>query len=244
MKILLVDDDAVTRLTLAGLLESMGEVYVARDGHEAWRMLRGGERFDLVCSDVRMPGDGISLLERVRADLALAELPFVLITAVDDSSIVTAAARHGISGYLLKPFTAGSVRSTVARVLRAAQGRSAQSAPRVRSRAANAPALFSALEREAQALMEASALGRDEICSGLLRLQSACVELGLKDAAGQLGQASLADDAAARESVLKAVLAGAREIAGPPAVAEPSSDAPEPSPVAPEAGAVSQEQAA
>jgi len=238
MKILLVDDDAVTRLTLAGLLESMGEVYVARDGYEAWRMLRSGEHFDLVCSDIRMPGDGISLLERVRADLVLAELPFVLITAVDDSATVTAAARHGISGYLLKPFSAASVRSTVTRVLRAAQARIAEATPLARQRAqagaADARALFTALEREVHALLEAPTAGRDEICASLLRLQSACIELGLKDAAGQLGHASLADDPAARESALKAVLAGAQEVAGPEETGPPP----------PDPGAVSQEQAA
>lgn len=121
MRLLLVDDDEVTRTLLCGLLEPMGDVTVARDAYEAWRILREGGRFDLCVSDICMPGNGLTLLERVRGDLVLADLPFVLVTAAGDRATVQQAARHGVSGYLLKPISADAVRTTVSRALDAAR---------------------------------------------------------------------------------------------------------------------------
>lgn len=126
MKFLLAEDDDGSRLALRTLLEEFGEVHEARDAFEAWQLLRSGMRFDACCSDVRMPrGGGLALLERVRSDIVLAQLPFVLITSAADRETVTAAARHGVCGYLLKPYAPEAVRATIERVLRVEESRRA-----------------------------------------------------------------------------------------------------------------------
>ncbi|HWK26689.1 MAG TPA: response regulator [Solirubrobacter sp.] len=83
--VLVVDDAATTRAMERGLLELAGyRVRVAEDGEEAWAALKNG-RFDLVISDVDMPRlNGVQLTERIRADDALADLPVVLVSALDD----------------------------------------------------------------------------------------------------------------------------------------------------------------
>lgn len=69
MRILLVDDDDGVRDYTALVLEEAGyEVRVAARGEAAWQLLATGERFDLLITDVVMPGwDGTELARRVRA---------------------------------------------------------------------------------------------------------------------------------------------------------------------------------
>lgn len=69
-RILIVDDDPKVLLILHTTLDRMGDGYrivAARDGMEAWELFEE-EPFDLVVSDVRMPGiDGIELVKMIRA---------------------------------------------------------------------------------------------------------------------------------------------------------------------------------
>lgn len=120
MKILIVDDDEVARISLSGLLRPLGaELVLAGDGEEAWALIEGGLRPSLCCSDVLMPGmDGLALLERMRAHPVLRDLPFILISAAADRATVQKAVAAGVAGYVLKPFLAVQTRCTVDRVLR------------------------------------------------------------------------------------------------------------------------------
>lgn len=70
MRALLVDDEALLRDIVSGLLEELGfEVEEADSGDAAWQMVDNGMKPDLLLTDVRMPGqiDGIELARRVRA---------------------------------------------------------------------------------------------------------------------------------------------------------------------------------
>ncbi len=102
-KILVVDDSITTRTMETNLLEAAGyEVRVAVDGIEAWTLVKS-EEFDLVVSDVDMPRmDGFALTSRIRADRKLAELPIVLVTALESREDRERGSDVGANAYVVK----------------------------------------------------------------------------------------------------------------------------------------------
>jgi two-component system chemotaxis sensor kinase CheA len=102
-RILVVEDSITSRMLLKGILESAGyEVKTAVDGIDGFTALRA-ERFDLVVSDVEMPRmDGFDLTARIRADRALAELPVVLVTALESREDRERGIDVGANAYLVK----------------------------------------------------------------------------------------------------------------------------------------------
>jgi two-component system chemotaxis response regulator CheY len=110
MQVMIVDDDAVSRLALADLMQKMGfsDVFEFEDGQAAWEYLEKNPLPILCCCDVRMPKmSGIELLQKVRADQHIKSLSFVLITSGNDRDTVQNAVMLGVSGYIVKPFNAG-----------------------------------------------------------------------------------------------------------------------------------------
>lgn len=104
--ILIVDDYAPMLTIIRTLLRQLGfdAVDEASDGTMALEMLRR-RRYGLVISDWNMrPMNGHELLRRIRADDALEDLPFLMVTAESDTENVIAAREAGVSGYLMKPF--------------------------------------------------------------------------------------------------------------------------------------------
>ncbi|WP_167784899.1 response regulator [Ramlibacter rhizophilus] len=123
---LVVDDDALARLALGGLLANIPgvEIVEAEDGQAAWEMLQAGLRPALCCTDLVMPRlDGLGLMEKVRAEPFGADLPFVLITGAADRSSLQGALRQRADGFIVKPFSAPQTRATVERILRASRPR-------------------------------------------------------------------------------------------------------------------------
>jgi CheY-like chemotaxis protein len=98
-KILVVEDDALTRGAIKMLLEWEDyRVDCAADGEEALALLRREERPALILLDARMPGcDGWCFREEQRADPDLADIPVVVISGEDASSLDAA-------GHIRKPF--------------------------------------------------------------------------------------------------------------------------------------------
>jgi CheY-like chemotaxis protein len=116
-RVLVADDDRVSRLAMEEMLRACGSLTVtlAHDGPSAWEQLWSGRHFDLVCLDVRMPApDGIELVARIRASLALRRLPVMLITGAGDRDTQLEATRHELQGFLVKPVGA----ETAVRVLK------------------------------------------------------------------------------------------------------------------------------
>ena len=102
-KILVVEDSVTSRALLKGILESAGYVVTtAVDGIEAFNTLRL-EKFDLVVSDVEMPRmNGFDLTARIRAERDFAELPVVLVTALESREDRERGIDVGASAYLAK----------------------------------------------------------------------------------------------------------------------------------------------
>lgn len=101
-KVLVVDDEAAIRHTLARVLQNAGlEVTTAEDGEQGLAFLEN-TRFDLVFMDIRMPGiAGLDALDMVRTRYP--GLPVVLFTALPDLDSAVEALRRGATDYLLKP---------------------------------------------------------------------------------------------------------------------------------------------
>jgi len=122
MRILAADDDLVSRLAMEDVLRQCGapEVVLAEDGAAAWQRMSGGDCFDLVCLDVRMPPpDGLELVARMRAAPALRRVPAMLITATADRDAVLGATRFDLQGFIVKPVgpdTVGRIRRVLAQL--------------------------------------------------------------------------------------------------------------------------------
>jgi two-component system, OmpR family, alkaline phosphatase synthesis response regulator PhoP len=100
--ILIIDDEAPLRKTLARILQQAGfEVTTAENAEQGLDFLKT-ENFDLVLTDLRMPGiQGLEILKRIHAGNP--SLPVVLFTAQPDVNSAVDALRHGATDYLLKP---------------------------------------------------------------------------------------------------------------------------------------------
>jgi len=119
MKVLVVDDYQTMLKVLTSLLRQLKftNVEAASNGADALAKLRGGG-FDLVISDWNMePMSGFELLQAVRADEALKDLPFILVTAESKTENVIAAKQAGVSNYIVKPFTAETLKTKLVSVL-------------------------------------------------------------------------------------------------------------------------------
>lgn len=114
-RVLIVDDEPNMRRVLEIMLGRRGyRTDAAADGEEAWERLRDG-RYDLVCSDLRMPRlDGIELLRRMR-DQGL-DLPLILMTAHGSLDSAVEALRLGACDYLLRPFDIEALELAIDRV--------------------------------------------------------------------------------------------------------------------------------
>jgi len=113
MKVLVVDDDVVSRMVLMHLVDSCGvhDIVEAEDGAAAWALLEAGLRPDLCFCDLRMPRlSGMELLQKVRAEAALEAMPLVLVSSANDQQTVREAVQAGATGYIVKPFQQEQVR--------------------------------------------------------------------------------------------------------------------------------------
>jgi class 3 adenylate cyclase len=106
-RLLVADDNKVNRLLLARTLELQGHaVTLAVDGHAALAALRAQEH-DLLLLDIEMPGlDGFQVLEALKADPALRELPVIVTSSVEGLANIVRCIELGAEDYLPKPLNA------------------------------------------------------------------------------------------------------------------------------------------
>lgn len=122
MKFLVVDDFSTMRRIIKNLLHDLGyqNVTEADDGTTALPMLQGGD-IDFLITDWNMPGmPGLDLLKAVRSDPKLAKLPVLMLTAEAKREQIVEAAQAGVSGYVIKPFTAETLKEKLDKILGAA----------------------------------------------------------------------------------------------------------------------------
>ncbi len=122
MRILVVDDEKIKRITLTDDLAGQGyDVVAAADGAEALRLL-DEERFDVVVTDLKMPGvDGIELLKHVKQSPA-ADIEVIMMTAYGSIPVAVEAVKLGAYDFITKPFRNEDLFPLLARIERARQG--------------------------------------------------------------------------------------------------------------------------
>ena len=118
IRILIVDDFSTMRRIVKNLLNDLGFTNTAEadDGTTALVELQKA-RFDLVITDWNMPGmPGIDLLKAIRADASMASLPVLMVTAEAKREQIIEAAQAGVNGYVIKPFTAGTLNDKLTKI--------------------------------------------------------------------------------------------------------------------------------
>jgi two-component system, OmpR family, KDP operon response regulator KdpE len=123
-RLLIVEDDPLTRSAVAANLEGYGYVVdEAVDGATAMRALDAG-RPDLIVLDLGLPDiDGITIIRRVRRDAAT---PILVLSARGQETDKIAALEAGADDYVTKPYGIGEVRARIAALLRRAGGPAAE----------------------------------------------------------------------------------------------------------------------
>jgi two-component system chemotaxis response regulator CheY len=118
MKVLVVDDFSTMRRIVKNLLRDLGftNISEADDGSTALPMLQGGD-FDFVVTDWNMPGmQGIDLLKAIRSDADLSHIPVLMVTAEAKKEQIVMAAQAGVNGYIVKPFTAATLKTKLDKI--------------------------------------------------------------------------------------------------------------------------------
>ncbi len=119
MKFLVVDDFSTMRRIIKNLLHDLGYANVteADDGQTALPLLQAGG-FDFLITDWNMPGmPGLDLLKAVRADARLKQMPVLMLTAESKREQIVEAAQAGVNGYVIKPFTAVTLKEKIDKIL-------------------------------------------------------------------------------------------------------------------------------
>jgi signal transduction histidine kinase len=106
--ILVVDDNRMNRIKLSTGLEQQGHsVTLAEHGKQALEMMRAPRYagFDVVLLDIMMPEmDGYQVLEQLKNDSALRDIPVIVISALDEIDSIVRCIEMGAEDYLTKPF--------------------------------------------------------------------------------------------------------------------------------------------
>ncbi len=113
--ILVVDDYKTMIRIIRNLLKQIGfeNVDEASSGEMAYEMIRT-KNYGLIISDWNMePMTGYELLQKVRADHSLAEIPFIMVTAESKTENVVAARQAGVNHYIVKPFNAAILKAKI-----------------------------------------------------------------------------------------------------------------------------------
>ena len=119
LRFLVVDDFSTMRRIVKNFLNDLGynDVTEADDGNTALPILKQGN-IDFLVTDWNMPGmPGLDLLKAVRADPKLAKLPVLMLTAEAKREQIIEAAQAGVSGYVIKPFTAVTLKEKIDKIL-------------------------------------------------------------------------------------------------------------------------------
>lgn len=124
MKILIVDDFSTMRRIIKNLLRDLGfnNTDEADDGNTGLPKLQSGN-YDFLVTDWNMPGmTGIDLLRAVRADERLKSLPVLMVTAEAKKEQIVMAAQEGVNGYIVKPFTAQTLKEKIEKIFERIEG--------------------------------------------------------------------------------------------------------------------------
>jgi putative two-component system response regulator len=117
--VLIVDDEFSGRETLQSVLEGEGyNLLMAENGYQALEMAKAVLP-DVILLDVMMPGmTGFEVCERIRSDPPIAEIPIIILTAMDDRESLLTALKAGADDFISKPFDRFELRARLIGITR------------------------------------------------------------------------------------------------------------------------------
>lgn len=118
--VLVVDDHGLTREMVRSILRGIGfnKIIQAESGTEALQRLED-HPVDLILCDWNMPGgSGLELLRALRSNPKYKDIPFLMLTAEAYRENIVAAVKAGVTDYVAKPFTAGTLSQKIAEILK------------------------------------------------------------------------------------------------------------------------------
>ncbi len=121
LKVLVVDDFPTMRRIIKNLLKQIGitNVVEADNGKTAISALETYGDIDLIISDWNMPVmTGMDFLKAVRSHPKFKNLPFIMVTAEAKKENILEAVKAGVSNYVVKPFTAETLKEKIIKVVR------------------------------------------------------------------------------------------------------------------------------
>lgn len=115
--LLVVDDDLKSRKIISMLLEERGyKISLAKSGAEALAILSRNNPFNLILTDINMPGmSGIELIETLQERGK--SIPFCVVSSVDDKMMISRLQGLGCSGFLVKPLRSRTLVEKVETIL-------------------------------------------------------------------------------------------------------------------------------
>jgi len=119
MIVMIVEDEKTSRFLLNKILSTGGyDVIEAGSGNEALKKLREGGKPDVIISDIMMPVmDGLSLVEQIKDDPELSDIPVIMCSALHDKETVLRASKLGVKHYITKPLIADNILEQVRKIV-------------------------------------------------------------------------------------------------------------------------------
>jgi two-component system chemotaxis response regulator CheY len=119
VSVLVVDDEKLMMSVMTRILERLGytDVEGASDALTALAMMRGKRYGLVICDWIMEPISGYDMLRHIRTDPDLRHVPFIMTTTETVMQKAIAAKTAGVSGYLTKPFSPGTLQRTIDAVL-------------------------------------------------------------------------------------------------------------------------------
>ncbi|MCQ8878259.1 response regulator [Pseudoalteromonas shioyasakiensis] len=119
MKILVVDDMPLMRNVLVNMLRklNLNDITEASNGVQAFTLMQQ-QHFDLVITDLHMPKmDGKTLLNRIRNDEILSEIPVLMVTCEDNKEPIKEIIAAKVSGFIVKPFNLSTLEKQLNKIV-------------------------------------------------------------------------------------------------------------------------------
>ncbi len=121
-KILIAEDDTAIQKLLTLQIEKMGHVaFVSPNGKHAYEALKTGQKFDILITDMMMPEmNGKDLIETLRGDSALQDLPIIIISAILGFKDIKNLLDMGATRFQPKPINVAELKKDIEECLKCA----------------------------------------------------------------------------------------------------------------------------
>lgn len=116
-RILIAEDDRISQRLAKTIVESFGHTaFVSPNGKHAYEALKAENSFDLLITDIMMPEmDGRQLIQTLRGDTELREMPVIIMSAVVGVSDISSLLELGATRFLAKPLIQEELQESIRR---------------------------------------------------------------------------------------------------------------------------------